>query len=225
MAKTSKKLRSVEIQDIVVSGFNHIKPLNYIQETYLQAIYNNTIIFGIGSAGTGKTFISANYASHEIFTRKINQIIITRPCVEVGKSLGYLPGTLQEKYSAYLEPFDNAFKYSLGDSFYKYLVSKDQIVAKPLGFMRGVTFDNCIVLLDEAQNCTKHEIKMILSRIGKNCKIIVSGDPNQSDIHNTGLEDAVTRLKHIPGIEIVRFMDQDIVRSELCKQIILAYRD
>lgn len=228
MAKTSKKLRNVEVQDGVVqtlSEFNHIKPLNYIQETYLQAIHDNLIIFGIGSAGTGKTFISANYASHEIFNRRINQIIITRPCIEVGRSLGYLPGTLQEKYSAYLEPFDSAFKHSLGDSFYKYLITKGQIVAKPLTYMRGVTFENCIVLLDEGQNCTKHELKMILSRIGKNCKMIISGDPNQSDISNSGLADAAKRLEHIKGVEVVRFTDNDIVRSELCKQIILAYKD
>ena len=223
MGKSSaKKQRNVIPIDF---GFRDIKPLNYIQETYLQAIHNNDIIFGIGSAGTGKTYIAATYAAGELYHRRIRKIILTRPNVETGRGLGFLPGTLEEKYLPYLEPFNEIFTRSLGAGFYEYALNKGDIEPKPLGFMRGTTFDDCIVLLDEAQNATCEEMKMILSRIGKNCKIIVSGDQEQSDIHNSGLEDAAKRLEHIKGIEVVRFMDHDIVRSKLCKDIIMAYRN
>ena len=227
MAKSSaKKLRSVQRDNVVPLeiGFENVKPLNYIQSEYLRAIHENSIIFGIGSAGTGKTYIAATYAAGELFHRRIKKIILTRPNIETGRGLGFLPGTLEEKYAPYLEPFDQIFTNSLGRGFYEYAISKHQIEPKPLGFMRGLTFDDCIVLLDEAQNATRDELKMILSRIGKNCKIIVSGDHEQSDIPNSGLSDAATRLQHISDIEVVRFRDEDIVRSKLCKEIILAYK-
>jgi phosphate starvation-inducible PhoH-like protein len=227
MAKSSaKKLRSVQRDNVVPLevGFENIKPLNYIQEEYLRAIHENSIIFGIGSAGTGKTYIAATYAAGELFHRRIKKIILTRPNIETGRGLGFLPGTLEEKYAPYLEPFDQIFTNSLGRGFYEYALNKNQIVPKPLGFMRGTTFEDCIVLLDEAQNATRDEMKMILSRIGKNCKIIISGDQDQSDISNSGLVDATNRLEGIEGIEVVKFRDEDIVRSKLCKQIILAYK-
>jgi phosphate starvation-inducible PhoH-like protein len=222
MGKSSaKKQRNVIPLEF---GFRDVKPLNYIQETYLRAIHENDIIFGIGSAGTGKTYIAATYAAGELFHRRIRKIILTRPNVETGRGLGFLPGTLEEKYAPYLEPFNEIFTRSLGRGFYEYALNKKDIEPKPLGFMRGTTFDDCIVLLDEAQNATRDEMKMILSRVGKNCKIIVSGDQDQSDIDNSGLEDAAKRLERIDGIEVVRFMDSDIVRSKLCKDIIMAYR-
>jgi phosphate starvation-inducible PhoH-like protein len=227
MAKSSaKKLRSVQRDNVIPLeiGFENVTPLNYIQEEYLMAIHSNSIVFGIGSAGTGKTYIAATYAAGELFHRRIKKIILTRPNVETGRGLGFLPGTLEEKYAPYLEPFDQIFTNSLGKGFYEYALSKKQIEPKPLGFMRGLTFDDCIVLLDEAQNATRDELKMILSRIGKNCKIIISGDHEQSDINNSGLLDATSRLEHIEGIEVVRFRDEDIVRSKLCKQIIMAYK-
>jgi phosphate starvation-inducible PhoH-like protein len=227
MAKSSaKKLRSVQRDNVIPLeiGFENVTPLNYIQEEYLMAIHSNSIVFGIGSAGTGKTYIAATYAAGELFHRRIKKIILTRPNIETGRGLGFLPGTLEEKYAPYLEPFDQIFTNSLGKGFYEYALSKKQIEPKPLGFMRGLTFDDCIVLLDEAQNATRDELKMILSRIGKNCKIIISGDHEQSDISNSGLLDATNRLEHIEGIEVVRFRDEDIVRSKLCKQIIMAYK-
>ena len=204
--------------------FKQVKPLNYIQSAYLDAIHNNEIIFGIGSAGTGKTYIAASYAASELYHKRIQRVILTRPNVETGRGLGFLPGTLEEKYAPYLEPFAETFAHSLGKGFYEYCLKNKQIDPKPLGFMRGLTFEHCIVLLDEAQNCTRPEMHMLLSRIGKNCKIIISGDQNQCDIQDSGLEDAVQRLEHIKGIEVVRFLDDDIVRSKLCKEIILAYK-
>jgi len=206
-------------------GFKEVKPLNYIQGEYLEAIKFNDVIFGIGSAGTGKTFIAASYAAGELFHRRIQKIILTRPNVETGRGLGFLPGELEEKYAPYLDPFDQVFKRTLGAGFYEYALKTKTIEPKPLGFMRGASFENSIILVDEVQNMTKTEFKMLLSRIGKNCKVILSGDPDQTDIVDSGLQDAVHRLEGLDSIEIVRFLDEDIVRSRMCKQIIMAYRN
>jgi phosphate starvation-inducible PhoH-like protein len=228
MASSSgKKARRAQMQpqNPIEFGFKDVKPLNFIQGEYLEAIKNNEIIFGIGSAGTGKTFVAASYAAGELFHRRIQKIILTRPNVETGRGLGFLPGELDEKYAPYLDPFDQVFKRTLGAGFYEYALKSKTIEPKPLGFMRGASFENAIILVDEVQNMTKTEFKMLLSRMGKNCKIILSGDPDQTDINDSGLPDAVTRLTGIQGIEIVRFLDEDIVRSKMCKQIIIAYRD
>lgn len=207
-------------------NFKEVEPLNFIQGEYLEAIKQNDVIFGVGSAGTGKTFIAASYAASQIFHRKVDKIYLTRPNIETGRGLGFLPGTLEEKYAPYLLPFDSIFTKALGKGFYEYCLKAKTIEPTPLGFLRGTTFENCIVLVDEAQNCTREEMKMLLSRIGKNCKMILSGDTEQSDIGNdSGLEDAVERLDGIQGIEIVEFLDEDIVRSKLCKAIIMAYRN
>lgn len=205
--------------------FKDAHPLNWAQETYQQAIIDNDIVFGIGPAGTGKTFLAATYAAKELFYKRIDKIIITRPNVETGRSLGFLPGELDEKFAPYLDPFIGAFTKALGKGFYDYCLKEKKIEPKPLGFMRGSTFENAIVLIDEIQNITKTEFKMILSRIGRNCKIILSGDPDQVDIKDSGLDDAIKRLQRVKGIEIVHFVDDDIVRSKLCKEIILAYKD
>jgi phosphate starvation-inducible PhoH-like protein len=207
------------------TGFKEVKPLNYIQETYLNAIKTNEIVFGIGSAGTGKTYVAASYAASELFHRRVEKIILTRPNVETGRGLGFLPGTLEEKYEPYLDPFDQVFQRSLGSGFYEYALKSKAIEPRPLGFMRGATFDNAIVLADEMQQATQAEFKMLLSRIGRNTKMIISGDQEQSDIPDSGLEDAVNRLESIPGIEVVRFLDSDIVRSKMCRAIIMAYRN
>ena len=201
-----------------------VKPLNYIQGAYLEAIKSNDIIFGIGSAGTGKTFIAATYAAEQLFYKKIDKIILTRPNIETGRGLGFLPGTLEEKYAPYLLPFDAIFSHALGRGCYEYVLKSKTIEPIPLGFLRGTTFEDCIVLVDEAQNCTREEMKMLLSRIGRNCKMIFSGDTEQADIPNSGLDDACDRLENIKGVEVVEFLDEDIVRSEMCKQIIMAYR-
>jgi phosphate starvation-inducible PhoH-like protein len=207
------------------STLKEVQPLNFAQSEYLRAIKSNEIIFGIGSAGTGKTFVAAAYAAEELFYRRVGKIYLTRPNIEVGRGLGFLPGTLEEKYEPYLLPFASIFNKTLGKGLYEYCLKNKDIEPVPLGFLRGTTFENCIVLLDEAQNCTKEELKMLLSRIGKNCKIILSGDTEQSDIVDSGLADAAHRLRNIPGVEVIKFLDSDIVRSRLCKAIIMAYRN
>lgn len=225
-AKKSRSKVNTSTEDFQPNyNFKEVQPLNFIQGEYLEAIRRSDIVFGIGSAGTGKTYIAASYAASELFHRRIQKIILTRPNVETGRGLGFLPGTLEEKYAPYLLPFDNIFSKALGKGFYEYALKNKDIEPTPLGFLRGTTFENCIVLLDEAQNCTREEMKMLLSRIGKNCKMIISGDTEQADIEYSGLDDAVRRLENIPGIEVIEFLDEDIVRSKMCKQIIMAYRN
>ena len=221
---SGKKARKPQAEVTYRAEFKEIKPLNQAQELYLNAIKTCDVVFGIGSAGTGKTYIAASYAAGELYHRKIDKIILTRPNVETGRGLGFLPGTLEEKYAPYLDPFDQVFFSQLGKGFYEYAIKSKTIEPKPLGFMRGATFENCVVLVDEAQNATKTELKMMLTRIGRNCKMIISGDTEQCDIEDSGLQDAVDRLGHIHGVQVVRFQDSDIVRSKMCKSIILAYK-
>lgn len=223
---TGKKARKADSSYLPSNGFQQIQALNYIQGEYLEAIRNNDVVFGVGSAGTGKTYVAAGYAAGELYNKRVNKIIITRPNVEAGPSLGFLPGTLEEKYYPYLAPFENVFTKLLGKGFYEYAIKTKDIEPVPLGFMRGVTFDNCIVLADECQNIGTVEMKMLLSRIGKNCKMIFSGDTSQQDIlGDSGMADAIKRLEYVEGIEVVRFTHDDIVRSKLCKKIIMAYED
>lgn len=224
-SSTNSRQVAQPTEESVYSDYKEVKPLNYIQGEYKEAIRNNDVVFGIGPAGTGKTFVAAGYAAGELYHRNINKIILTRPNVETGRGLGFLPGELEEKYAPYLDPFDTVFSKTLGKGFYEYCLKNKNIEPRPLGFMRGSSFENAIVLVDECQNMTKTEFKMILTRIGKNCKVILSGDPAQTDISDSGLLDAVNRLGGLPDIEIVRFMDEDIVRSKMCKQIIMAYKD
>lgn len=223
---TGKKARRSK-EEVYEHGdsFKEVKPINFIQEAYLNAIKHNSIVFGIGSAGTGKTFIPTAYAASELYHKRIEKVIITRPNIEVGRSLGFLPGTLDEKFLPYLRPFEKVFKRFLGNGFYEYALRTKTIDPQPLGFMRGDTFENCVVLVDEAQNITSVEMKMILTRIGHNCKMIFSGDTSQTDIPDSGLEDAADRLEYIEGVEIIEFLDSDIVRSKMCKQIIMAYNE
>lgn len=220
MRSSGKKQRN----DYTVQ-FREVRALNYIQQSYLDAIASKSIVFGIGSAGTGKTFVAASYAAQQLYYRKIQKIIITRPSVETGRGMGFLPGELDEKYAPYLQPFESVFTHCLGTGFYQYALKSNTIDPKPIGFMRGSNFEDSIVLVDEAQNLTKTELKMLLTRIGRNCTIVLSGDPKQVDIPNSGLLDAVQRLESLNSVAVVRFLDSDIVRSEMCKQVILAYND
>lgn len=220
--KTARKRQVVE-QVEPVPRFQGITAKNLAQQLYLEAIERSDVVFGIGSAGTGKTYVAASYAAEKLFYREINKIIVTRPNVEASRSMGFLPGELEEKYAPYLEPFEGVFIRAFGKSLYDLFRKRGQIEPKPLGFMRGATFDNAIVLVDECQNMTDKEFKLLLTRIGENTKVIFSGDSRQVDIPDSGLINTIERLKFIPEIETIEFFPQDIVRSNLCKQIILEY--
>lgn len=223
MSAKSARIRNQDTNVENIFSFKPVVPKNLAQELYMEAIEANDIVFGVGSAGTGKTYLAAMYAAEKLHYREVDQVIVTRPNVEATRSMGFLPGELEEKYAPYLEPFDGVFTKVFGNTHYELLKKRERIAAKPLGYMRGATFDNAIVLVDECQNMTEKEFKLLLTRIGENTKIIFSGDSRQVDIPDSGLNATIERLKFIPGIATVEFTPYDIVRSRLCKEIILSY--
>jgi len=195
------------------------------QGHYICALNEAQLIFAIGPAGTGKTYVASAFAADLLQSNVIEKIIITRPNVEVGTGFGFLPGELEDKYAPYLAPFKEIMIERMGLSQYEYAIKVGSINPQPLAFLRGATFNDAFVILDEAQNCTPAEMKMFLTRIGKNCTVVVDGDPEQCDLHGpSGLDDAVERLESIPGISVVEFTEDDIVRSGLIKDILIAYR-
>jgi phosphate starvation-inducible PhoH-like protein len=205
---------------------SQLRALNKAQQQYINAIRANVITFAVGPAGTGKTYIAASYAAELLEEKLIDSVILTRPNVEASsKGFGFLPGDLGEKFAPYMEPLISVLEERLGKSYTDLLVKRGQIKLKPLEFMRGSTFKNSLCILDEAQNTTPSQMKLFLSRIGDDCKVIIDGDIAQTDIRGlSGLADAVDRLYDVDKIGIVEFGIDDIVRSEMCKEIILRYR-
>lgn len=201
-----------------------IVPLNETQKRYLNAMRSFILTFATGSAGTGKTWLCAAYAAQLLDEGVIDKIIITRPAVEAGESLGFLPGELEEKFDPYLQPFREVLEERLGKSYVSYLIKVGKIEAAPLAYMRGRTFKNAFVILDEGQNTTPTQMKMFLTRIGHDCRVVVNGDTAQKDVHGkSGLEDAVERLSFIPSIKHINFSHADIVRSGIVQEIVTAY--
>lgn len=196
------------------------------QKRYINAIKNFKVIFGVGPAGTGKTFCAASIAAERLESKLIEKIIITRPAVEAGESFGFIPGSLDEKYLPYLTPFLDVFEEKLGKSYTEYLIKRNVIKAVPLAFMRGLSFHDSFIMLDEAQNVTPAQMKMFLTRVGENCTVIIDGDEAQIDIKGrSGLTDAIERISYIPSVKVIRFEEEDIVRSSLVKEIIKSYRN
>jgi phosphate starvation-inducible PhoH-like protein len=215
------------VQEVTpTSKKSQLRALNKAQQQYINAIRANVITFAVGPAGTGKTYIAASYAAELLEEKLIDSVILTRPNVEASsKGFGFLPGTLAEKYLPYMEPLISVLEERLGKSYTDLLLKRGQIQMKPLEFMRGSTFKNSLCILDEAQNTTPSQMKLFLSRIGDDCKVIIDGDIAQTDIRGlSGLADAVDRLYDVDKIGIVEFGIDDIVRSEMCKEIILRYR-
>ena len=196
------------------------------QGHYICALQSSELIFAIGPAGTGKTYVAASFAAEELMSKRIERIIITRPAVEVGAGMGFLPGELEEKYAPYLAPFREVMIERMGISQYEYNLKTEKILPQPLAFMRGATFNDALVILDEAQNCTPAEMKMFLTRIGENCITVIDGDPEQCDLNGpSGLMDAVRRLKHLKAVAVCEFTEEDIVRSGLVRDILISYRN
>ncbi len=203
-----------------------VKPKTIGQKNYLNAINENTIVFGIGPAGTGKTYLAVAMAVKAFRKKEINRIILTRPAVEAGEKLGFLPGDLQQKVDPYLRPLYDALFDMLGaESFQKYQ-EKGAIEVAPLAYMRGRTLDDSFIILDEAQNTTPEQMKMFLTRLGFNSKIVVTGDITQIDLPDgkkCGLIDSVNILKNVDDIKTVRLTEKDVVRHRLVQDIIKAY--
>ena len=195
------------------------------QRKYINAIRHHCLTFGLGPAGTGKSYCAGALAAEYLQSGQIERIIITRPAVEAGEKLGFLPGDLDEKFAAYIDAFRDILNERLGEGTVNYNIRHGRIVAAPLAYMRGKTFkDGTFVILDEAQNTTPEQMKMFLTRIGEECKVVINGDINQSDIHGpNGLADAVNRMKELRQVYIHKFDRDDIVRSGLVREIIDRY--
>ncbi|MGI6576111.1 MAG: PhoH family protein [bacterium] len=205
-----------------------IRPKTKGQKEYVDAIRNYDIVFGIGPAGTGKTYLAMAMAVDALKAKKVDRIVLTRPAVEAGEKLGFLPGDLQEKVDPYLRPLHDALYDIMGsDTFRKYL-ERGIIEVAPLAYMRGRTLDNSFIILDEAQNTTPEQMKMFLTRLGFNSQAIVTGDITQIDLPRgqfSGLQEAQTILKHVTDIAFVYLSKQDVVRHELVQRVIEAYED
>ena len=196
------------------------------QKKYVDAIAGNTIVMGIGPAGTGKTYLAVAMAVKAFKNHEINRIILTRPAVEAGEKLGFLPGDLQNKVDPYLRPlYDALFDMMGAESFAKYM-EKGNIEVAPLAYMRGRTLDDAFIILDEAQNTTREQIKMFLTRLGFNSKMVITGDITQIDLPDakkSGLVDAMHILRNVEDIAITKFSEKDVVRHKLVQDIIRAY--
>ena len=203
-----------------------IKAKTVGQKKYVDAIKKNTIVFGVGPAGTGKTFLAVAMAVAALREKKVTRIILTRPAVEAGEKLGFLPGDLQNKIDPYLRPLYDALYEMLGSDTYQRYVERGTIEIAPLAYMRGRTLDDSFIILDEAQNTTAEQMKMFLTRLGFNSKAIITGDVTQTDLpfgKKSGLIEATKILEGIEDIEIHRFDEKDVVRHRLVRKIIAAY--
>ncbi|MDE5764448.1 MAG: PhoH family protein [Ruminococcus sp.] len=210
----------------VTSSGKIVRPRTVGQKKYLDAIKNNTIVLGIGPAGTGKTYLAVAMAVKAFREHKIKKIILTRPAVEAGEKLGFLPGDMQDKVDPYLRPlYDALFDMFGADNFGRYM-EKGIIEVAPLAYMRGRTLDEAFIILDEAQNTTSEQIKMFLTRLGSESRMVITGDITQIDLpdsRKSGLVEAVKVLKGIEDISIHRFSEKDVVRHKLVQDIIKAY--
>lgn len=210
----------------ITSRGKPIRPKTAGQRRYVEAIRKNTVTFGLGPAGTGKTFLAVAMAVEALRSKQADRIILTRPAVEAGERLGFLPGDLQSKIDPYLRPLYDALFEMLGPENYARQLERGAIEIAPLAYMRGRTLDDSYIILDEAQNTTVEQMKMFLTRLGHNSRMVVTGDPSQTDLPDgkkSGLSVAERILSGIDGIAIHRFSERDVVRHRLVQNIIRAY--
>lgn len=203
-----------------------IRPKTLGQKKYVDAIKRSSIVFGVGPAGTGKTYLAVALAVYALKNKEIDKIILTRPAVEAGEKLGFLPGDMNEKVDPYLRPLFDALQEMMGQDAYLRHIERGSIEIAPLAYMRGRTLSNSFIILDEAQNTTKEQMKMFLTRMGENSRIVVTGDVTQIDLPKnvkSGMIDAIEVLAGVEGIEIVKLTAKDVVRHELVTRIIQAY--
>lgn len=208
-------------------GGKLIKPLTPNQRLLIEKIETNDMVFAIGPAGTGKTYTGVAMAVKALKDKQVKRIILTRPAVEAGENLGFLPGDMKEKLDPYMQPLYDALRDMVAHEKLADYIERGTIQIAPLAFMRGRTLDNAFVILDEAQNTTHSQMKMFLTRMGKNAKFMITGDPGQVDLPRksvSGLKEALNILKDVDGIGIVYLDDKDVVRHRLVKKIIAAYK-
>jgi phosphate starvation-inducible PhoH-like protein len=224
--------REVSLRALVNSGKQRnfgkkvLAPKTVNQRRYLEAIERNDLVIGIGPAGTGKTYLAVAMAISALMNKQVARIVLTRPAVEAGERLGFLPGTLQEKVDPYLRPLYDALYDMLDSERVEKLLERNVIEVAPIAFMRGRTLNDSFIILDEAQNCTPEQMKMVLTRQGFNSKMVVNGDVTQIDLpagRRSGLIDATEVLRGVEGISFVQFDDKDVVRHTLVQRIVKAY--
>ncbi len=199
------------------SYIRKIKPQNANQAHLLEAMAKNNLVVAAGPAGTGKTYLAISAAVEALEAGRVDRIVLSRPAVEAGETLGFLPGDLHEKMSPYLRPLYDALNDRMGGKRLKQYLADGGIEIAPIGFMRGRTLNNAFVVIDEAQNCTYNQIKMLLTRLGWHSTMVLTGDPDQSDLLEgmSGLADIARKLEPVPGIAVIRLTDKDIVRHPL----------
>ncbi|WP_271629674.1 PhoH family protein [Caldicellulosiruptor sp. DIB 104C] len=222
-----EEIRKLEDEVIFITHRGkQVKPKTLGQKRYIDAIMNNTIVFGIGPAGTGKTYLAMAMAVYYLKKKEISKIILTRPAVEAGEKLGFLPGDLQTKVDPYLRPIYDALHDLIGTEAYQRYMERGIIEVAPLAYMRGRTLDDAFIILDEAQNTTSEQMKMFLTRLGFGSKAVITGDITQIDLPSgveSGLVQVTKILRDIEGIEFVFLTYQDVVRHQLVQKIINAY--
>jgi len=210
---------------VYVAG-RRVEPKSENQKIYLDAIRDNDLTFGIGPAGTGKTYLAVAAAVHMLKAGSVRRVILARPAVEAGEKLGFLPGDLEAKVNPYLRPLLDALQDMVDYQTLKRFMASDVVEVSPLAFMRGRTLNDAVVILDEAQNTTRGQMKMILTRMGQRSKMIITGDTTQIDLptpNESGLIDAVRRLRRVRGVSVVALTGVDIVRHDLVQRIVEAY--
>ena len=229
-AKADKLEEIDQLLNDVVAITNRGKPIKSKtvgQKKYVDLMKKNTITFGVGPAGTGKTYLAVALAVNAFKAKQVEKIILTRPAVEAGEKLGFLPGDLQEKVNPYLRPLYDALQEMLGIETYSKMMERGTIEIAPLAYMRGRTLNNAYVILDEAQNTTKEQIKMFLTRLGEGSRMVITGDLTQVDLprgHTSGLRHAIKILKDIEDIGIIKLSERDVVRHPLVQKIVKAYQ-
>jgi len=220
---------SVSSNDILVHGVNgkKIKAQTTNQRKLVQLMATNDMVFSVGPAGTGKTYTGVALAVKALKEKQVRRIILTRPAIEAGEKLGFLPGDLKEKFDPYMQPLYDALRDMIPSEKLESYLDKGIIQIAPLAFMRGRTLDNAFVILDEAQNTTHAQMKMFLTRMGKNAKFMIMGDPEQIDLPRkiiSGLKEALSILKDVKGVGMIYLDDKDIIRHRLVKKVVTAYK-
>lgn len=203
-----------------------IRPYSHVQANYMRALFDSDLVFALGPAGTGKTYIAVAMAVYAFLNGKCERIVLSRPAVEAGEKIGFLPGDIKDKIDPYLRPlYDALFDMMPAEKVAQH-IEAGEIELAPLAYMRGRTLSNAIVILDEAQNTTRTQMKMFLTRMGEYSRMIITGDLSQCDLPKdvkSGLADCIPKIENIPGIDVVRFTDTDVVRHELAARIVQAY--
>ncbi|MCI5044494.1 MAG: PhoH family protein [Aquisalinus sp.] len=203
-----------------------VSPRTATQAAYLQALTESELVFGVGPAGTGKTYLAVVYAAHLLLRGEVERIILSRPALEAGERIGFLPGDMKEKVDPFLRPLYDALYDILHTDFVDRRIASGDIEIAPLAFMRGRTLSRAAVILDEGQNASISQMKMFLTRLGEGSRMVVTGDPSQTDLpaaEPSGLTDALGLLSKVKGVEVVRFQPEDVVRHELVARVVKAY--